>query len=103
MRSVRSFRVSPTYGWLFVLAILFAPQAVRAATTWHAIAGVQRSGDGIQALAFLSNELWIHAGDSITWIFPTAESHCDLLKTWAAPTGSARRWWGMSRDDTQWL
>src|SRR5215470_9852581 len=75
MRPVRSFRFSPTYGWLFVLAILLAPQAVQAATTWHAIAGVQRPGEGIQALAFLSNELWIHAGDSITWIFPTAEIH----------------------------
>ena len=76
MRSVRCFSVSPTYGWLFVLAIFVrSRQAVRAATTWHAIAGVQRSGDGIQALAFLSNELWIHAGDSITWIFPTAEIH----------------------------
>ena len=57
-----------------MLTIFLAPQAVRA-TTWHAIAGVQSNGEGIQALAFLANELWVHAGDSITWIFPTPEIH----------------------------
>jgi plastocyanin len=69
MKSVRS-----NCRWLLVLAIFLAPHAVQA-TTWHAIAGVQSNGAGIQALAFLANELWVHAGDSITWIFPTPEIH----------------------------
>ena len=29
----------------------------------------------MQALAFLPNEIWIHAGDSITWTFPVPEPH----------------------------
>src|SRR5215472_8293282 len=37
--------------------------------------GAQSTDEGIQALAFLPNELWIHAGDSITWTFPTHEIH----------------------------
>ena len=45
------------------------------ADTWHAAAGAQSSDKGKQALAFLSNELWIHAGDSVLWTFPTSEIH----------------------------
>jgi plastocyanin len=30
---------------------------------------------GPQALAFFSNEIWIHSGDSITWAFPSNEVH----------------------------
>jgi plastocyanin len=63
---------------IFALAIFIAPRAVGApapAITWQATAGSQSSDKGIQALAFLPNELWIHAGDSITWIFPTHEIH----------------------------
>src|SRR5215471_16585357 len=57
-----------------LLAVLTAPQVVHA-TIWQAIAGSQSTDKGIQALAFLPNELWIHAGDSITWTFPTHEIH----------------------------
>src|SRR5215471_14491868 len=57
-----------------LLAVLTAPQVVHA-TIWQAIAGAQSTDEGIQALAFLSNERWIHAGDSITWTFPTHEIH----------------------------
>jgi len=28
-----------------------------------------------QALAFLANEIWIHAGDSITWTFASGDIH----------------------------
>jgi plastocyanin len=59
---------------LLLLAVVIAPQVVHAAV-WQAIAGGQSTDEGIQALAFLSNELWIHAGDSITWTFPTPEIH----------------------------
>jgi len=59
---------------VLVLAILIVPQAVQAAA-WEATAGAQSNDMGRQALAFLANELWIHAGDSITWTFPTPEIH----------------------------
>ena len=35
----------------------------------------RRSDMGRQALAFLPNELWIHAGDSVTWTRAANESH----------------------------
>src|SRR5215475_8408044 len=59
---------------LVLLATVIAPQVVHAAV-WQAIVGAQSADEGIQALAFLSNELWIHAGDSIRWTFPTHEIH----------------------------
>jgi plastocyanin len=60
------------------------------ATSWNAAVGAQRldclvggaSDDKLaagceaqQAIAFLPNEMWIHAGDSITWTQTTEESH----------------------------
>jgi plastocyanin len=45
------------------------------ATEWRAIAGAESPDRGSQALAFLPNEFWIHAGDSIRWTFPTHERH----------------------------
>src|SRR2546426_10160832 len=74
MKAFHSIPLVTLSRWLFVLAICLAPQAARA-TTWQDIAGAQSTDEGIQALAFLSNELWIHAGDSITWTFPTPEIH----------------------------
>jgi plastocyanin len=45
------------------------------ADSWQLQAGVESPGRGRQALAFLPNEVWIHAGDSIRWTFPTHERH----------------------------
>ena len=45
------------------------------AAEWHALAGAESADRGSQALAFLPNEFWIHAGDSIRWTFPTHERH----------------------------
>src|SRR5215471_11585020 len=45
------------------------------AADWYAAAGAQARDKGSQALAFLPNELWIHAGDTIRWTFPTNELH----------------------------
>jgi plastocyanin len=42
---------------------------------WHATVGAQTNGGGHQAMAFLPNEIWIHAGDSITWTFEADEIH----------------------------
>jgi plastocyanin len=60
--------------WIFTLAIFIAPREV-SATNWQATVGAQSTDEGIQALAFLPNEVWIRAGDSITWTFPAHEIH----------------------------
>ena len=74
MNPFTSIRFSTVARCLLALALWIAPQAVQAAT-WQATAGAQSSDMGKQALAFLTNELWVHAGDSITWTFPTQEIH----------------------------
>jgi len=43
--------------------------------TWHATVGAQTADKGRQALAFLPNEIWIHAGDRITWRFEADDVH----------------------------
>ena len=45
------------------------------ANTWQLQVGAESPDRGRQALAFLPNEVWIHAGDSIRWTFPTHERH----------------------------
>ena len=59
--------------WLLLLALLFLPQIVQA--QWTATVGAQSNDKGFQALAFLPSEIWIHAGDSITWTFDADEIH----------------------------
>jgi plastocyanin len=49
------------------------------ADEWRVLVGSETHGRGSQALAFLPNEIWIHAGDSIRWIFPTHERHTMTL------------------------
>src|ERR1700756_494217 len=60
-----------------VAAIIMAGAAATTvqAKEWQAIEGAESSDRGSQALAFLPNELWVHAGDSIRWTFPTHERH----------------------------
>src|SRR5689334_316825 len=62
---------------LFVVAILTAGTALGTAQAeeWNVIAGAESPDRRNQALAFLTNELWIHTGDSIRWSFPTHERH----------------------------
>jgi plastocyanin len=61
--------------WLVFLgaALVFSQPAHGQA--WQATAGAQSPDKGRQAVAFLPNEVWIHAGDSITWTFATDEPH----------------------------
>lgn len=59
--------------WLIAAAVLLLPQLLFA--QWTASVGAQSSDMGRQALAFLPNEIWIHAGDSITWKLVTDEPH----------------------------
>jgi plastocyanin len=56
-----------------LIALLVPVSAL--ADTWQLQAGAESPDRGRQALAFLPNEVWIHAGDSIRWTFPTHERH----------------------------
>lgn len=60
---------------LFTLSGLLMAGETAQAKEWQVLAGVESPDRGSQALAFLPNELWIHAGDSIRWTFPTHERH----------------------------
>jgi plastocyanin len=57
-----------------VLIALVIPTLIQA-QSWQAAAGGQSHDKGRQALAFLPNEMWVHAGDSITWNFIPDEIH----------------------------
>ncbi len=70
-------RISKPVELFAVVAMLMAGTATRTvhAKEWQATVGVESPNRGSQALAFLPNELWIQAGDSIRWTFPTHERH----------------------------
>ncbi len=70
LESLCSFRKSR---WLLMAALVLLPQLLFA--QWTASVGAQSNDLGRQALAFLPNEIWIHAGDSITWKLVTDEPH----------------------------
>jgi plastocyanin len=58
-------------------ALLFAAFATGTlqAREWQAWIGAQSRDLGSQAVAFLPNELWIHANDSIRWTLTSTEIH----------------------------
>ena len=66
-------RLAAIFRWPLLLALLILPQMVQA--QWTATVGAQTDDKGIQALAFLPNEIWIHAGDRITWTWQADETH----------------------------
>ena len=74
MRLLIPSRISCVFRYMAIIAVLIVPQALQA-TQWHVTVGAQSKNKGHQALAFLPNEIWIHAGDSITWTFPVPEPH----------------------------
>ena len=57
--------------WASALAV---PTFVRA-QEWRVQVGAQSQDKGSQVLAFLPNEFWIHAGDSIAFMIATDEPH----------------------------
>lgn len=69
--------VSKSARWagLVLVAGLAASQFVQAQWSWRAAIGAQSRDRGRQALAFLPNELWIHAGDTVTWRSDVDEIH----------------------------
>jgi plastocyanin len=84
MSGLNSLRCSFWTRSTAVLAILIVPQA--AGAQWRATVGAQGIEPSSQVLAFLPNEIWIHAGDNITWTFEGAEIHTvTFLATFPAP------------------
>jgi plastocyanin len=57
---------------LFTALLLLAPLA---SAQWTATVGGEDTSMGRQALAFLPNEIWIHAGDNVTWTLNSDEPH----------------------------
>ena len=58
---------------MLLAALVLFPQLLSA--QWNATIGAQSPDLGRQGLAFLPNEIWIHAGDSITWTMAANEPH----------------------------
>src|SRR5215467_14530534 len=55
------------------------------AREWQAWVGMQSRDLGSQALAFLPNEFWIHANDSIRWTIASTEIHTVTFLTPGPP------------------
>jgi plastocyanin len=66
--------------WLALAAASVFAQNLQA-ESWQALAGAESPDHAIQVIAFLPNEMWVHAGDSITWSFPTPEPHSATFLT----------------------
>jgi len=75
MNNVNAIRCPQVLTALFALAVFAFPVTAAAQQNWHAKVGAETPSMGRQALAFLPNEIWIHAGDSITWTFNSGEIH----------------------------
>src|ERR1700719_2321985 len=74
MKPFDPIRFTSMSRWLSTLAILVVAQLVQA-QPWQATTGAQTQSKRIQALAFLPNEIWIHAGDTVQWNFAVDEVH----------------------------
>jgi plastocyanin len=57
----------------FLAAVLGFSSTVQAQQNWNATVGGQSADMSKQAIAFLPSEIWIHAGDSITWTFNSGD------------------------------
>jgi plastocyanin len=73
-RFLATIRLSTLSCYMLALTALLTAGPVLA-TVWNADVGAENQDRGNQALAFLTNQLWIHTGDSIRWTFPTHELH----------------------------
>jgi plastocyanin len=91
LRIFRDFRggemkIGLTSLWMIILAA--AALQPMAHAQWKATVGTQTTGKGRQVLAFFPNEIWIHAGDSITWTFAADEIHTVTFLTASQPRPS---------------
>jgi len=66
-------RVPAAFRWMLLFVVFVVPQLSKA--QWQAAVGAQSHDQGRQILTFLPNEIWIHAGDSVTWKIETDETH----------------------------
>jgi plastocyanin len=71
----KAARAMSLAGGVLIVALLLVPQPIHAQMVWHATVGAQSHDKGHQALAFLPNEIWIHAGDSVMWQWDVDEIH----------------------------
>jgi plastocyanin len=71
---MKPFKFQSIFSRWLVLVALVLPAVVQA-QSWQAAVGGQNQAKGKQALAFLPNEMWVHAGDSITWTITADEEH----------------------------
>src|SRR5258708_7457967 len=73
MRHLRVKLLSTSWSWL-LLAALMVPVAIHA-PTWQAAVGARSVDKAKQVVAFLPNEIWIHAGDTVNWTVGADEIH----------------------------
>ena len=73
MRYLREKFLSTSQYWL-LLAALMVPVTIQA-QTWQAAVGAQSVDKARQVVAFLPNEIWIHAGDTVNWTVGADEIH----------------------------
>jgi len=59
--------------FVLLAGLFLLPQLLSA--QWNGTLGAQSHDLGRQGLAFLPSEIWIHAGDSITWTMAVDEPH----------------------------
>jgi plastocyanin len=69
----RLFNIFGNLRLMLVAGLLLHPELF--AAQWNAAVGAESDDLGRQDLAFLPNEIWIHAGDSITWTVTATEPH----------------------------
>jgi len=77
MNPVHTNKFCLGFGSMLLLVFLIGlPQSAKAWQTWHLKVGAESHNAANQADAFLPNEIWIYAGDSIEWNFqPKNEPH----------------------------
>ena len=68
LKSPHSFRSASAIGLLLI------PNWAHA-DTWRLRAGAQTADKSGQALALLPNEIWVHAGDTVTWTIAVDDAH----------------------------
>jgi plastocyanin len=73
MRYLRVKLLSTSWSWL-LFAALMVPVSIQG-QTWQAGVGAQSVDKAKQVVAFLPNEIWIHAGDTVNWTVGADEIH----------------------------
>ena len=75
MRVFNSMNCKSFFPSVLLLVIATLPHTSQAQQNWNATVGGQSKDMARQAVAFLPSEIWIHAGDGITWKFASGDIH----------------------------